>query len=523
MTNLVTSIEGYFIIIMLFISEIIFKLDPKICSLINKSTIEKELLSTRLGLLALITISFLGICLYEFDIFYLIIGGDSWDNLLCFWLSIVAFIFFCSAYFYYNSLYKMLKTFNFTSVKYLPTLNIYNILPPSYFSSVAVLTFTLGNLIVVNDLIQLYLWFEIANIGIYCTVGVVQGSPKGAEAAIRYYFISFLSSLFCLWGTSYVYGYTGVTDYRLLIALLYNLSALNYNNEVGILMGIFFILISFFIKLGMFPSYLWVPTVYERTLNFTFLLLMTIIKLGFYFALLQFTLNIIIKTKFGFFIFCDLFSITSVGSALFGSFLLITRNTLKGFLAANSIVSWGVLTLSIATSFRVDTLWSYQVLVLHWNIQYILIYILIIFLIFNLWLNWYLYIYWSKIINFYFYKNNWLVQLFSKPCKSYSFWAENSYINVTKGIYQINSLTTLYYIFNKYNDVVSISFIWIVAGLPPFILFLTKFYIVCYAWYAGLTVSTCLVWFIINTVGLYGYIKGISFIIIRFNKEFYQL
>jgi NADH:ubiquinone oxidoreductase subunit 2 (subunit N) len=125
-----------------------------------------------------------------------------------------------------------------------------------------------------------------------------------------------------------------------------------------------------------------------------------------------------------------------------------------------------------------------------------------------LWLNWYLYIYWTKILSFYFYKNNWLLIIFN------NFKTESN-------VYQINSLTTFHYLFNKYNDVISITFVWIIGGFPPFILFITKFYIICYAWSKGLTIVAPLVWFIINTLGIYGYIRGISFIIIRFKKDYF--
>jgi hypothetical protein len=72
--------------------------------------------------------------------------------------------------------------------------------------------------------------------------------------------------------------------------------------------------------------------------------------------MIQFILNIIIKTNFGLSIFSDIFSVASLGSAIMGSLLLITRTTFKGFLAANSIISWGILCLSISSNFQVNSL-----------------------------------------------------------------------------------------------------------------------------------------------------------------------
>ncbi len=320
----------------LSLGNIITKFDPKIYSLINKTIIEKRLFNTKLTLLSLIIIFSIQTLLIDLNYLF---NLNSWDQLLYFWLSIFLLLFFITAYNYYKALYKLLKFFNFSSFKYLPTLNIYKILPPEYFISVSFLYSMLCNFISVNDIIFFYLLFEITNIIIYTIIGITQNSSKASEASVKYYFISFLSSLFCLWGTSYIYGFSGISKYSILIALLYNLEFSHYNISFGVLVGFIYILLSFFIKLGAFPCHLWVTNVYEKTSNFNFLFLITIVKTGFYFSMLQYIINLIIKPLFNFYIFLDIFSLISIGSVITGSFLLITRGTVKGFLAANSIIS----------------------------------------------------------------------------------------------------------------------------------------------------------------------------------------
>ena len=150
--------------------------------------------------------------------------------------------------------------------------------------------------------------------------------------------------------------------------------------------------------------------------------------------------------------------------------------------------------------------------ILQWNLQYIVIYINLIFLTYLIWLNWYLFIYWNKLFLYYFYKLNWIKQIINKNLV----WKK---IIFTKN-YNIDRLSNIYFIFLKYNDIISIVFIWFVGGFPPFILFLTKFYIVNYAWENLLLFSTFIVWLVINTFGIYSYMKGLSLFIVRFSKEF---
>jgi NADH-quinone oxidoreductase subunit N len=121
--------------------------------------------------------------------------------------------------------------------------------------------------------------------------------------------------------------------------------------EKPLIIALVLILTGFFLKLGIVPYYSWVPGVYEKTSHFNFLLLNTIVKIGFYFAFLNFIINLLLKSCFIESLLKDLFIIAGVGSTVSGSLLLITRNSVKGFIAANSIISWGVLCLNISSNF----------------------------------------------------------------------------------------------------------------------------------------------------------------------------
>ena len=91
-----------------------------------------------------------------------------------------------------------MKYYNYNSLLQFPTLNINKILPNEIFISISFLNILVYNLLTVNNIILFYILFELINLFLYTIVGINQNSPKASEAAIKYYFISFLSSLFCL-------------------------------------------------------------------------------------------------------------------------------------------------------------------------------------------------------------------------------------------------------------------------------------------------------------------------------------
>ena len=505
--------------IFLVCSDILIKIDPELTNLLNKTVVEKELFNAKLTIFTFNIIFLVEIIMLEFDsIFYVSsLNYSHWNSLLIFWLSFFFFIFFNAAYWYYTAIGKLLSFYRFLPLKHLPTLNIYKLLPSEYFIFVGFLFIFLVNLITVKNIITFYLYFEITNICVYCLLGMSKNSPKAAEAAVKYYFISFLSSVFCLWGVSYFYGFLGVSDYKIIAVLLYNANFSNLSCHSNILYATILIVSGFCIKLGIFPYHIWVPTIYERLGHFNFLLVSVLVKLGIYFAFLNFILEILIKPQFSTAFFNQLFLLSGVGSAICGSFFLITRNSVRSFIAANSLISWGILCLNLGVLFRNGLSWEDRTNLLQINLQYLIVYLFLLVITYIIWLNWYIYIYWHRILNFFYYKFNFIFNMSNLFKK---FWLEYFKVSpfIKNTVHQINYLTTLHYLFNQYKDTQAIFFLWIIAGFPPFLLFITKFYIIYYSWIFGATYSSIIIWFVLSSLGVYGYIRCFSLIIARFRK-----
>ena len=77
-----------------------------------------------------------------------------------------------------------------------------------------ILLSTVGMMVVAsaNDLIALFVGFELASMSTYVLAGFEKKNPASLEAALKYFIIGSLSSALMLFGMSLIYGITGSTN-----------------------------------------------------------------------------------------------------------------------------------------------------------------------------------------------------------------------------------------------------------------------------------------------------------------------
>jgi NADH-quinone oxidoreductase subunit N len=106
------------------------------------------------------------------------------------------------------------------------------------------------------DLVMLYLAIETTSIPLYLLAGFLKEDDKSTEAGFKYMLFGALTSAVLLYGLSLIYGFTGKTN-------LYDLGSYfsNFNLvSVGI---IFLVLAGLAFKVSLFPFHFWAPDVYE--------------------------------------------------------------------------------------------------------------------------------------------------------------------------------------------------------------------------------------------------------------------
>ena len=128
---------------------------------------------------------------------------------------------------------------------------------PEY--NLLVMLATLGMLLMVsaNDLMSLYMGLEMQSLPLYVIAAMRTKSLKSSEAGLKYFLLGALSSGMLLYGASFVYGYTGSTNFAE-IAL-----ALTDSASAGLVVGMVFLLAGLAFKISAAPFHMWTPDVYE--------------------------------------------------------------------------------------------------------------------------------------------------------------------------------------------------------------------------------------------------------------------
>jgi NADH-quinone oxidoreductase subunit N len=125
---------------------------------------------------------------------------------------------------------------------------------------VLILLSTAGMMLTIsaNDLISLYLALEFQSLALYVIAAFHRDRLRSTEAGLKYFLLGVLSSGLLLYGSSLVYGYTGVTGFAQIA------EAIQANGTpVGFVFGLVFILAGLAFKIAAVPFHMWTPDVYE--------------------------------------------------------------------------------------------------------------------------------------------------------------------------------------------------------------------------------------------------------------------
>ena len=128
---------------------------------------------------------------------------------------------------------------------------------PEY--NLLVMLATLGMLLMVsaNDLMSLYMGLEMQSLPLYVIAAMRTKSVKSSEAGLKYFLLGALSSGMLLYGASFIYGYTGTTNFGEIA------NALGAGPSAGLIVGMVFLLAGLAFKISAAPFHMWTPDVYE--------------------------------------------------------------------------------------------------------------------------------------------------------------------------------------------------------------------------------------------------------------------
>jgi len=110
-----------------------------------------------------------------------------------------------------------------------------------------------------GSLLSMYLGIEILSLSLYAMVAFDRDNGIAAESAMKYFVLGAIASGALLYGISLVYGVTGTF---MLDALSQGLAGASPKN-VGLILGLVFIVVGVAFKFGAVPFHMWIPDVYH--------------------------------------------------------------------------------------------------------------------------------------------------------------------------------------------------------------------------------------------------------------------
>ncbi|MGF1543681.1 MAG: NADH-quinone oxidoreductase subunit NuoN [Parvularculaceae bacterium] len=109
-----------------------------------------------------------------------------------------------------------------------------------------------------NDLIALYMGVETQSLALYILAAFNRDSRRSTEAGLKYFVLGALSSGLLLYGASLVYGFSGSTSFEAIA----NVARAEADN-VGLIVGLVFLISGLAFKVSAAPFHMWTPDVYE--------------------------------------------------------------------------------------------------------------------------------------------------------------------------------------------------------------------------------------------------------------------
>ena len=203
-----------------------------------------------------------------------------------------------------------------------------------------------------GDLVLTFLSIELVSLVSYLLTGFRKKSISSVESSIKYLIVGAVSSSFFVFGVSFIYLFTGsflLSDYTILFfdcgnLFFYEFNSMNVTYSV-IEIGLFFVVLSVFIKLSLAPFHFWSLEVYENAPIIASFFFSAITK--FSFIVLLFRLLVPFINHYHFLI-ADLFLTIGLISVFIGSFGNLQQNKVKTFMAYSSINHMGFVILAFS-------------------------------------------------------------------------------------------------------------------------------------------------------------------------------
>ncbi|TGC10703.1 F(420)H(2) dehydrogenase subunit N [Methanolobus halotolerans] len=189
-----------------------------------------------------------------------------------------------------------------------------------------------------NDLMVLFVAFELASLATYALAGFEKNNPRSIEASMKYFMIGSLSAALLLFGISFIYGMTGTTS---IPAIAANAGGL-VTNPIGIV-ALVLMLAGFGFKIALVPFHMWAPDTYQGSPSVVSALLAAgSKKMGIVAAFKVFIIALIaLQAEWQM-----VFAILAVVTMTYGNVVALSQTSVKRMLAYSSLAQAGYISMA---------------------------------------------------------------------------------------------------------------------------------------------------------------------------------
>lgn len=214
-----------------------------------------------------------------------------------------------------------------------------------YYSLLIFATLAITLVAMSTDLITIYLSLEFLSLCSYVLAAYLKSDSKSSEAGLKYFLFGAVASAVMLYGMSMIYGITGSTSLSGIAAGL----AVAGSLSKAAWLAVVFVLAGFGFKLAMVPFHLWAPDTYEGAPTPITAFLSVCSKAAGLAVIIRF-LGTAVPLPSASFSGVDWFSLMMLLSAVtmtFGNLVAISQRNIKRMLAYSSIAQVGYILIGL--------------------------------------------------------------------------------------------------------------------------------------------------------------------------------
>jgi NADH-quinone oxidoreductase subunit N len=197
-------------------------------------------------------------------------------------------------------------------------------------------------LVAANDLLTIFLGLETMSLATYILVGGVRGNIRSSEAGFKYLILGGFSSAFLLMGMALIYGFAGGTGFA-------DITHAMKTQDPDVLivgLGSALMLVGFGFKVAMVPFHMWTPDVYDGAPTYVTGFMATAIKAAAFAILVRFAILMQPQLAFAWYPVLVALAILTMS---FGNLVALAQSNIKRMLAWSSVAHAGYLLLGVVT------------------------------------------------------------------------------------------------------------------------------------------------------------------------------